>query len=1042
MEKLLRWAVFAGLFFIPLCSPEWFPYLNLIYPVLVLFVFAIFVIDRLFIFEEGKYSSKMILPVVLLFFSFVISAVFSKVVSFNLMNLRIIYPLGLFLVSLTVFSAPRERKNAASFLLAGAVLTAVFAFYQKFTGLADMAAYLDKHKEIASNSIIYGEFLKNIGSGRVFSTFLNANIFAGFLVMVLPVAAGCYLVFQKNIRGKIITGIILVILLIALALTGSAGGLAALLFALIIFLLTLTKEKKKILLGSAVLVVACLGTALVLRPDITDFSKADNSILNRLGYFKEAVKIFMNNPLTGSGVNTYGLLSSDGVKFPHNWYLQVLAETGLAGFTALLFFVYVLVKESVKTLKKLEGNEKFIFAGFFAGFCGFLVHNLFDVDSNFWQNSLIAFTLAGILASGFKSTLKVEKNPVFFQKTAGFLKQNYFFILSMVLMAGAIVFSSSRFQNEARVFFICLSIFLFLPVVTGGNTFVRTKLDLFIPVLLVTFFSSLFVSVNRFASFQAVYLLLGGVMLFYTAVNKIKKHEDVKVFSFLTGLCCLLLSLAGIIQHFWLKTERVDAFFPNANLLGGFLAAGTGLLLYALIGEKGKVRLFQIVSAMLSISCIYLTKSRGAFLALGIILLTFVLFLNLLKKKKIVEEPVRFWSTVIILLFIGLSLTTINPIINRAARVSVEDDAAYSRAKMSGSALKLFKDRPILGYGLDTFKDAAVKYRFPEGGTIGNYTRVAHHAHNEYLQAMAELGFAGLILVLVFIFILIVRFIFIINNTGDKEKIFTAYAVFTALIGLMVHALVDFNFHCLPTLVFFVFLCGVLFSGYLSTGKSFEFEKPVYLKLKVYTAVFTVLLLFSAGMSYLSVYHNKIEAASAGDFEKNMKLSIFLNPMFADSYAGLGKLYAGSYLNSKEKKLFFEAEKNFKMAVKNSPANPESNRELGLFYFYAGYPALALQEYAAAIKKGPSDVFFKTEAARICFIEGGYELAEKYAREAVTLEPNYAGGHWALYEIYTKQNKIKAAGFEKERALEINKKYRDSAVITYEKNLVFLGGGR
>ncbi|OGF52030.1 MAG: hypothetical protein A2044_08095 [Candidatus Firestonebacteria bacterium GWA2_43_8] len=1045
MEKLLRWGILGVLFFVPLFSPEWFPYLNLLYPVLIGTLLVLFVLNIILIKKEGLPASAGVIPAVLLITAFIFAALFSKAVSFNPVNILIIYLVIIFLVVSKVFTSPADRKNAALAVLAGAVLAALYAFYQKYTGFSELALYLEKHKELASDSVIYREFLKNIGGGRVFSSFLNANVFAGFIAMSLPIAFG-YLFYsffpagQSTVTKKLGIGLVILVLFVALAMTRSFGGIIALLLALLVFFMAVVENKKKFLLIGGTLIVISFGTAIIMRPDVLDFTKADNSILNRLGYFSEAFKIFLRNPFFGSGVNTYASLAGDGVKYPHNWYLQVLAETGIVGFTALLYFIITVLRKGLQNIKLAEGSDKFIFAGIFAGFCGFLIHNLFDIDSNVWQNSLIAFTLAGIAASGFASKVKVKKAKLSSARLTGFLSRNYFFIFAVVLVSASIMLSFSTFEYEALLMFVFLNALLFLMLVSLNKKFSKTKLDYFIVALFLVCFASLFVSVNRFASFQAVNLLLGCVILYYSAVNNLNKLKAIGVFSFFTGLGCLLLSLTGIFQYIWFKTERVEAFFPNANFLGGFLAAGIGFLLYNIPGKKGTMQKFYAVSAGISLICLVLTKSRGALLALGVIVIFFLLALAILKKKKAVTEPVRFWSTVSILVVLAFLISPLNPVVKRASSVGIYDDAAYSRSKIAVSALRLFEDRPLLGYGLKTFKDAAPKHSFPEGGTIGNFTRVAHHAHNEYLQTLAELGIAGGILILVFLFILVNRFITVIKNTTDKDKLFTAFAVFTALLGLLTHALVDFNLHCLPTLVFFVLLTGLLFSGYLEGNKNLTLKDSSYTKFKTAAVLFAAVFVISAVMSYFSVYFYRQRVTKIEDFEKNMKLSIFLNPMYADSYIGVGRLTGSRYFQTKDNKLFFEAEKNFKQAIKNNSENAECNKELGLFYHYAGYENLAMQEYAAAIRKSPNDVFLKTELAKICFLAGKYEQAEKYAREAVKLEPNYADGHLGLYEIYTKLKRNKAAEFEKKRALEINRKYKDTAVITYEKNLVSLGG--
>jgi O-antigen ligase len=1035
----MRWAVFSLLFFIPVTSLDWFPLLNLVYPALVVLLFGFFSLYRITSATETYPLAKTTLSLVLLIAVYLITAIFSKETGFNLLSIKLVYSLLLCFITAKVFSSPLDRKKAVFALLLGAGLVSIYALYQKLIGFGDMWIYLEKHKSLVQDPRVYEEFIKNIGSGRVFSTFLNANAFAGYIAMVLPVAAGYFLYSLKKGGKRYFAGTVVFLLVLALALTRSAGGMTAVLFSLLVLLGLTVKEKKKLLLASAILVFASVIAVLFLRPDIFDFLKADNSILNRINYLHTAFQIFLKYPLFGGGIDSFGILAEGGVKYPHNWYLQTLAESGLSGFAALAFLIYVFVKESIKTLPGIKGAEKYLFAGCFAGFTGFLFHNLFDIDSNLLQNSLIAFMLAGITASGFRPE-KFKKAVNVTKGAAEYIRRHFFITTALLLAAGVLLFSTQRFEYEAFTVVITLSALLFLRVISERNKFQKTGLDYFIAMLVLVCFTSLAFSVHRFATLQSLYLLVGCVMLFYTAANRIETADGVGRFSFFAGISCIFLSLIGIFQYLQYGTSGVTGFFPNQNLFGGFLAAGIGFIFFSVFENKGFLKKFYVLSLLLSFTSLLLTKSRGAFLALLAAIICILFTLELFKKKKILSEKNRFWTTVGVLILIGILVTPVNPVVRRAVSIGINDDAAYSRGKMAVSALKIFRDRPLFGHGLGTFKDVAQKHSFSEGGTIGNYTREAHQAHNEYLQILTELGFAGAVFVCFFLFIIAGRYLNIINRTADKNKILTASGIITAITALLVHAAVDFNLRCLPTLLLFVILTGMLFSKYFSGKETIIIRNPAYSRLKLYVTLLLFSILLTAGMTYASVYLYKESPVTPEVREKKLLLSIFTNPWFADSYDGLGKIYGKLYNRTKNRKYFLEAEINFKEAIKKNSTNAFYHKHLAGLYFVSGYKAEAIQEYQKAIQKRPNDVFLKAELAGLYYFTGNYDNAEKLARRAVQLEPNFAGAHGMLCDIYEKMKNKKAAEYERQKALQIYEKYKNTAIIDYEKMLISLGG--
>ena len=71
-------------------------------------------------------------------------------------------------------------------------------------------------------------------------------------------------------------------------------------------------------------------------------------------YFITGIKIFNNHPIIGAGPKSYSQLSKlpqyavdrfSHINHPHNFYIQLLAETGIVGFiTVVLFLMYLMIK--------------------------------------------------------------------------------------------------------------------------------------------------------------------------------------------------------------------------------------------------------------------------------------------------------------------------------------------------------------------------------------------------------------------------------------------------------------------------------------------------------------------------------------------------------------------------------------------------------------------------------------------------------------------------------------------------------------------------
>jgi O-antigen ligase len=173
-------------------------------------------------------------------------------------------------------------------------------------------------------------------------------------------------------------------------------------------------------------VVAAFAGAMTLLPmsnfiyeRITRDLKA--SLDHRAKDRRVALEIFGESPLLGVGLNNY---SAHVIKYDpemewalenedvartmmnvrvfaalHNFYLFLLAESGIIGLTALLFFFFGVVRTGARAVRATDGNYKPACLGLLLGILGVLAQGF--VDFSLWiEPILYSFVLAiALLAS-------------------------------------------------------------------------------------------------------------------------------------------------------------------------------------------------------------------------------------------------------------------------------------------------------------------------------------------------------------------------------------------------------------------------------------------------------------------------------------------------------------------------------------------------------------------------------------------------------------------------------------------------------------------
>jgi O-antigen ligase len=239
---------------------------------------------------------------------------------------------------------------------------------------------------------------------RVSSFFFNKLVLGSYLVRLFPIL--CALIFFTN-NLKYIKLIPVITLLTGILILFSGEKTAFGLFVIEIFIILIIfchqQEKKYFQLIIPIIVFMFLilyFSAPLKKRLVTDAisnSGYGNYIFSRVhdSHYKTATKMFLDNPFFGKGPNTFRIFCSDNnynidefscSTHPHNIYIQLLAETGLIGFSFLvIFFIYILFKLSkvfisILKKKKIDPVESYL--------CLSVFINLFPIATtgNFFNN--------------------------------------------------------------------------------------------------------------------------------------------------------------------------------------------------------------------------------------------------------------------------------------------------------------------------------------------------------------------------------------------------------------------------------------------------------------------------------------------------------------------------------------------------------------------------------------------------------------------------------------------------------------------------------
>ncbi len=348
----------------------------------------------------------------------VIATVFSPAVHPSVVILKqfVSYSLLYFAILHAVDSPARQRSLIKCFLVSTS-LVAFIGLYQFVLGFGETVEAV--RRQIAPE--LQEAYLARVARGRVFSAFVYPNAFAGFLLVAFPLTVFFGVQhrkwFTKGSRHKGIAYLIVLPLpcLVSFVLTQSKAGYLTCLLVAVASVIAARRRLRinpKILFTGIIAALLLVASATVLTPVGRELiiEKGRYTFSERLDWWEASCRMIPRSPIIGSGFNSFGLLYShyrlpgtNEARSVHNNYLQILVETGIAGFilfVAVWGFGFAAASSFVR--KYLKGEKGFdlqeaVVLSAIVGISCFLVHSLADFDLYIPGIAMSVWLLLGLM---------------------------------------------------------------------------------------------------------------------------------------------------------------------------------------------------------------------------------------------------------------------------------------------------------------------------------------------------------------------------------------------------------------------------------------------------------------------------------------------------------------------------------------------------------------------------------------------------------------------------------------------------------------------
>ena len=334
-------------------------------------------------------------------------------------------------------------------------------------------------------------------------------------------------------------------------------------------------------------------------------------------------------------------------------------------------------------------------------------------------------------------------------------------------------------------------------------------------------------SIYPFATVVRLVTFLTLLMAFLVVANCLRsraQHERILWVVTLAGFGMSVLAVLqflawnGKIYWFYPVSEESSPFGPflNHNHFAAYLemAVPVTLGVFLLNLRRGRQAAAPLVlggfSAVVMLAALALAGSRGAILSLAAATVVYGAVMVARGQAGRLEWSVAACAIAGAILFSAwVGAGRLGEMVVRLQSVARYEQEPSLAARLVAwtHTLRIVNDYPILGSGLGTFTEAWLRY-YPPGTA-----NVWKEAHNDYLQAAAETGVPGLLLLAAGLWVFLGRYLFRAQRVVRGQTpadLSIHHGIGIGLLSILCHEWVDFSLHVGAIALLFVVLSAIM----------------------------------------------------------------------------------------------------------------------------------------------------------------------------------------------------------------------------------------
>lgn len=623
----------------------------------------------------------------------------------------------------------------------------------------------------------------------------------------------------------------------------------------------------------------------------------------------------------------------------------------------------------------------------------------------------------------------IEENNIFNNLITIFLK---LLLIIVSLFVNKYLYDFRVNQKAILILFtvILFSIFLVKIINNKKYSLQRTKLDLPIILFSLVLILSLFISGTKTASLQDFMIFFSYILIFFLITNNLNKKVDFNSFIRLFFIISSLVSIYTIIQYYGFDPYlsdlyRLSSTIGQKNWISNYLAMIFPIVFsYFLLekAKKNKLKYFFLLSILYI--TLMICQSRGIWISISFTLILAIYIIFKFKLFKIFQENKR-WLILLLISFLIITAiySTDNPLNKSAITVpqralstfDKQDPSINTRLLIWKTTFEMIKDRPILGFGIGSFKANYLDYQaeiLKDDPYYIKYSVKAGEAHNEYLQIWAELGIIGLgLFLLIFYFFYKTIIDFYNNNKNVKEKIIT-FGLVMGIICFLIHSLFTFPLH-VPVLGITFFAIMGLTVVYTRKTNLYEIDSDNCVK-------------------EIKLINKKIKIA--------LSILIFIFMIFTVNLVVIKSYIAEIYyfkgIVNNEKGSYIDAASNFEYAAQLDPYNGRILHASGTSYFNLMIYDKA-EEILQRTKKYTVDVNTYNNLGLLYSRLKKYLKAEEEFKQAIYLNPKFGKAFYNLGYLYFIQGKYNDTIEQWNKILKIDPNFPNKYIMLNNLGIVY-----